>query len=199
MLGWLLCLLGNAERSMILTDTPVFVPAVQEIMVTAVGILLQSFHHACLERVLFDVAHQGVEIGFIGNIPLFEASLPKMPGSFIFFVEVDRVVHVELSHEFGKVGVADLHEEMVVVSHEAVVVESDIVTSCQRAHQFFEIFVILFVAKDRHFIDASIDDVIIPGYFDARLSWHGHSLGKDSAVSLKLSLSPDLTLHEKVV
>ena len=150
----------------------------QEIMVTAVGVLFQSLDYACLEWVLFDVTHQGVEIGFIGDIPRLKASLPKMPGSFVFFVEVDRVVHVELSHEFGKGGVADLYEKMVVVAHEAVVVECDVVTSCQRAHQLFEIFVILFVAKDRHFVDASVDDVIVSGYLDARLSWHGHSLGR---------------------
>jgi len=41
--------------------------------------------------------------------------------SFILFIEVDRVVHIELSHELGEILLGYLYHQVIVVRHEAVV------------------------------------------------------------------------------
>ncbi len=52
--------------------------------VATVRVSLQTFNHVGFEGVLFDVAHEGIEIGFIGDIPRFKPSLPEVSGAFIF-------------------------------------------------------------------------------------------------------------------
>ena len=65
-----------------------------------------------------------------------------MSHPFVFFVEVDCVVHVELPHIPGEILLCDLYEQMVVVGHEAVVVEGDVMAFGIEAHQLFEVFIV---------------------------------------------------------
>ena len=79
-----------------------------KIAIGAIGVFLECFDHFGFEGVLFDVTHQGIEIGFVSDIPRLESSLPEVSCAFVFFIEVDGIVHVELSHEFREVVVRGL-------------------------------------------------------------------------------------------
>ena len=108
-----------------------------------VGICFGSVDYPSFEGVVFDVEYEGIEIGFICNIPGFEPSLPEVSCSFVFFVEVDGIVHIELTHILGEGFSFDFYEQMIVIGHQAVVVDSDTTTFGIKAHQLFEVFIII--------------------------------------------------------
>ena len=78
-----------------------------------------------------------------------------------------------------------------MVGHQAVVVKRNAVTLHVKAHQLFEVFIVIFVAEDVHPVYASVDNMIEACYLNAWFSWHGFSLGKYSVGFLMLLLSPD--------
>ena len=144
----------------------------EEAAIGAVRILFESLNHSGFEGVLFDVAHQGIEIGFVGHIPGFEPSLPEMPYPIVFFVEVDGVVHIELAHEFREIARGGFDEQMVVVRHQAVVVQSDPLTLQGVAHQRFEVFIVACLFEDDSSLHSPVDDMIIARYLETRFSRH---------------------------
>jgi len=64
---------------------------------------------------------------------------------------------------------------MIVVRHKTVVMKYYAVTFHIEAHQLFKVFIVLFVTKDIHPIDTSVDDVIKADYLNAWFSWHRFS------------------------
>jgi hypothetical protein len=121
---------------------------------------------------VFDVEDEGIEIGFIRDIPGFESPLPQMAASTMFFVEVNGVVHIELSHIFRKRRGFDFDEEMIMVGHEAVVMDRNVESLRIRADQLFEIFIILLVPKDHSLFDTAVDDMVEAGNLNAGFSGH---------------------------
>jgi hypothetical protein len=49
---------------------------------------------------------------------------------------------------------------MVVVGHEAVVVDGDIIASGIKAHQLFEVLIVVFVFEYDSLFDSTVDDVV---------------------------------------
>lgn len=68
---------------------------------------------------------QQVAVGFYYNG--LKAALVEVACSSVTAVEVGGVGDVEVSHEFGKVGLRGLHDQMKVVAHEDVGMKSDLV------------------------------------------------------------------------
>jgi hypothetical protein len=95
-----------------------------------------------------------------------------MSASVMFFIEVDSIVHIELSHIFGECLSFDFDEQVVVVGHEAIVVDSDIMRLGIKAHQLFEVCIVLFVFKDHSLFNTTVDDMIKAVYFDAGFTGH---------------------------
>jgi hypothetical protein len=141
-------------------------------MIRTVRILFQYFYYLGFERVLFDVAHQGIKIGFIGDIPRFEPSLPEVSYSFVFFIEVNGVVHIELSHILGEVFLSDFQKDMIMVIHETIVMDSNTVSFGIKAHQLFKVGKIGRFFKNRSLFYTSVDDVVVSIYLYAWSSWH---------------------------
>jgi hypothetical protein len=51
------------------------------------------------EWIVLYIPKQCIEILFIGDIPRAVSHLPEMSCAFVFFIEVDGVVGIGLSHE----------------------------------------------------------------------------------------------------
>ena len=51
----------------------------------ALGIRFRGFHQFGLEGVMLDITHQGIEVGFIGDVPRPVAPLPEMAAAAVFF------------------------------------------------------------------------------------------------------------------
>ena len=83
-----------------------------------------------------------------------------MTAAFVLFVEIDRVVHAQLAHVFRKRLSFDFDKQMVMVGHEAVVVDGDVVVSGIQSYQLFEVFVVFLVFEDDSLFDATIDNVV---------------------------------------
>ena len=141
-------------------------------MIRTVRIFFQYFYHLGFERVLFNIEHQGIKIGFIGDIPRFEPSLPEVPYSFVFFIEVNGVVHIELSHILGEIFLSDFQKDMIMVVHETIVMDSNTVSFGIKAHQLFKVGKIGRFFKNRSLFYTSVDDVVVSIYLYAWSSWH---------------------------
>ncbi len=94
---------------------------------SAVKVLTGFFYHTRFDRVVFDIADQCVQIGFIRHIPRFEPSLPEMAGATVFAGEPDRIRSVEMFHVLRKVLLRRFDEQVVVVAHQYIAVDADTV------------------------------------------------------------------------
>jgi len=90
-----------------------------------------------------------------------------------------------------------LQQQMVMVAHEAVVVDLDTVALGVGTHQIFEVIVIFSFEEDRSLLYASIDDMVIAWDFYTGFSGHGcfpivdRRLCKYGIGEFILLLSPD--------
>ena len=69
-----------------------------------------------------------------------------------------------------------LYEQMVVVIHKAVVMQSDIEKIFQSAKSFHEVLEVLTIMKDYSLFDTSVDYMVEARNIYTRFSWHGTPL-----------------------
>ena len=67
---------------------------------------------------------------------------------------------IELSHKLGEVFLFNFKEQMVMVTHKAIVVNGDIEAFCINAQQLFKVFIILRLFKNNSLLNTSIDDMV---------------------------------------
>ena len=81
--------------------------------------------------------------------------------------------HIELAHIFGEVFTTDFQQDMVVVTHQAVVVDRDGVLFGVSAHQCFEASVIFGLMEDLSTLYAPIENMIVARNLYTRSACHG--------------------------
>ena len=69
-----------------------------------------------------------------------------MTCSFIFFIEVDSVVCVDLSHKQGEVLGSSFYEQVIVVIHQAVVMDIDFI-GFTRLTEYLQELLFIFIAS----------------------------------------------------
>ena len=100
-----------------------------------------------------------------------------MAAAVVLFVEVDGIVHSQLTHVLREHGTIDLQEEMVVVAHQTVVVDPYSELTGIGTHQLDEVFIVLGLYEDGTTLHTPVEDMVIPGNFDTGFSGHGSSPG----------------------
>ena len=139
---------------------------------SAVKVLTGFFYHTRFDRVVFDIADQCVQIGFIRHIPRFESSLPEMAGAIVFAVEPDRVRGVEMLHVLRKVLLRRFDEQVVVVAHQHIAVDTDTVEFACGTEHFKKSPEIFVFHEDIALLNTPIDNVVVTDHIDSRTSWH---------------------------
>jgi hypothetical protein len=96
-----------------------------------------------------------VEVRLIINGTKGEPSLKKMPGSLVPAIETLRVRPVQMMHSAGEIAEVARDDEVEVIRHEAVSVETQFESVEGAVEERNPCVAISVVSRDRHAIDAS--------------------------------------------
>jgi len=85
-------------------------------------------NESCLHGIPFNVTATLKVIAFFGDTGASESFLEKMADETILLLKISSITELHLMHEAGKViPPGNLKEQVVVIRHQAVVIEEDLV------------------------------------------------------------------------
>src|ERR1022692_3996129 len=125
-----------------------------------------------LQRVALEVAPATQQVTLGLDRRAFEASLPQMADEAILPIEVMYIGAQQPGHERRQVAtVAHLHEQVKMIAHQAIMVNSQLVALPIAVHQLQEITAVVVRCENRLAVMAAVDQMVTSGLGPLQAAW----------------------------